>query len=140
MPYATLDHLTALCGERELIQLTDRAEPPSGQVDEDLVAEALVSASAEIDSYLAQAYTLPLGATPPFLKDICLDLARYRLYRDPTDEVKTRRKTAIEHLTNIAKGIAQIPGASGKAPAGRDDTVMTSGPGRRLSRDSMAGY
>lgn len=139
MPYATLDNLTALCGERELIQLTDRAEPPSGQVDAGLVDAALASASAEIDSYVGVVYALPLAETPAFLKDICADLARYRLYRDPTDEVVRRRKAAIDHLTNIAKGLALIPGATGKSPAGRDDSVQFNGPGRRLTRDSLAG-
>lgn len=140
MRYAALDNLIALCGERELIQLTDRAEPPTGQVDVDRVNEALDSASAEIDSFVGVLYALPLAETPPFLKDICADLARYRLYPDPTDIVVSRYKAAIERLTSIAKGVSLIPGASGKSLATRDDTVMTSGPARRLSRDSMAGY
>ena len=140
MLYATLDNLTVLCGERELIQLTDRADPPSGQVDDTLCLDALASASAEIDSHVGRAYQLPLAEIPPFLKDICLTLARFRLYRDPTDAVRDARKDAVKQLERIGDGLAQIPGASGKAPAGRDDGVQFSAPGRRFTRDSLEGF
>lgn len=138
--YATLDNLIALAGERELIQLTDRAEPPTGQVDVARVNEALDSASAEIDSFVGVLYALPLAETPPFLKDICVDLARYRLYPDPTDIVVNRYKAAIDRLTSIAKGVSLIPGASGKSPAARDDKVLTTGPARLMTRASLEGF
>lgn len=140
MTYATLADLTALCGERELIQLTDRAEPPSDQVDEALAEGALTSASQEIDSYVGAKYALPLTVVPQIFKDICCDLARYRLFRDPTDEVAKRRKTAIEHLQMIARGTAVIPGAAGVMPEGQDDVVMIGGGDRLFTRDSLRGF
>lgn len=139
MPYATLIDLTALCGERELIQLTDRGDTPSDELDATLIDAALRAASDEIDSYVGAVYRLPLAETPQLLKDLCCDIARYRLFKDPTDEVKGRRKTAIDHLVNIAKGVAKIPGATGGDPVGRADVVMTGGGNRIFSRSSMRG-
>lgn len=140
MTYATLTNLIGLVGERELIQLTDRAEPPTDQIDEGVALGALQAAADEIDSYVGAIYALPLAEPSQLLKDICLDLARYRLFKDPTDEVARRRKASIDHLVNISKGIAKIPGALGKDPVGRDGVVAMTGPGRRLTRDSMAGW
>lgn len=140
MRYAALDNMIVLCGERELIQLTDRAEPPSGQMDVALINRRLDTASTEIDAVLGVLYALPLVEIPSFLVDICCDIARYHLYPDPTDTVKSRYKAATERLASIGKGLMLIPGATGKSPAGRDDTVQFSGPDRRLTRDSLAGF
>ena len=73
--YATLDQLTERFGERMLVQLTDRASPPAGTVDADVVARALADTAAVIDGYLAGRYVLPLAQTPPLLADLALAIA-----------------------------------------------------------------
>ena len=60
MAYATLQDLISAFGERKLVQLTDRAEPPADLVDAQVAAEALGYADNLIDGYLAARYVLRL--------------------------------------------------------------------------------
>ena len=53
MTYATLDQLTDRYTERLLRQLTDRAAPPAGAIDAEVVDRALADTDAVIDGYLA---------------------------------------------------------------------------------------
>lgn len=61
MPYANLSGLTARYGQHMLVDLTDRALPPTGQIDVDVVQAALEDTDALIDGYLAGRYALPLA-------------------------------------------------------------------------------
>lgn len=117
MTYATLQDLQTLCGERELIQLTDRSDPPVDAIDEDIVQAALAWADGRINSYVAAAYTLPLVTNPPLLTDLACDLARFRLYKEAAPhEVKSRHDEALKMLQQIAGGRAKIPGVAGDEP------------------------
>jgi phage gp36-like protein len=139
--YATLANLQTLCGDEELIQLTDRAEPPAGLIDAVVVAAALVGASNEIDGYVAAQYQMPLVETPALLTDLACDIARYRLYKDAaTDQVRKRYEDAVKTLTNISKGLVKLPIATATAePAGRDGIMVIESEPRAFSRSSMRG-
>ncbi len=143
--YATLDHLKTLCGDEELIQLTDRAVPPSRQIDVVVVTAALVAATNEINGYVAAQYALPLASIPAQLTDLACDIARYRLYKEAaTDQVRKRYEDAVKTLTNIAKGIVKLPveaAPGGPAePAGRDGVMVIQSEERLFSRTSMKGW
>ena len=49
MTYATQAMLVKRFGERQLVQLTDRGEVPTGQIDADLVAQELANTDAVIN-------------------------------------------------------------------------------------------
>lgn len=142
--YADLDDLKTLCGDEELIQLTDRADPPSGEIDEVVTAAALLAATHVIDGYVAAQYQLPLSSTVPLLTDLACDIARYRLYKTAaTDQVRQRFEDAIKTLVAISKGLVKLPiadPAAGSAePAGRSDVMTIQSEERIFSRTSLRG-
>lgn len=70
-----------------------------------VVAKALVDAEAEVNSYVAVRYTLPLPSTPVLLTTAVCDIARFRLYNDrATDEVKYRYERQVKWLEHLAAG------------------------------------
>ena len=110
--YASTGDLELRFGEAELVALTDRSD--SGMYDDDFIGAAIADASAEIDSYIGARYALPLPGTPPLLRRLCCDIARYRLYDDsPTEAVSTLYQQAVRQLQAIAAGATQLtcPGA-----------------------------
>lgn len=113
MAYATVADLVTRYGEAELIDLTDRADPPVGVVDADVADGAIADASGEVDAYLGVRYALPVSPVPAHLLTAVCDIARYRLHGNRvTDEVRTRYEDAIRWLKDVAQGRALLPGAT----------------------------
>ena len=141
--YATLANLQTLCGDEELIQLTDRADPPSGEIDHVVVGAALTAAGHIIDGYVRAQYRLPLSSPVPMLTDLACDIARYRLYNTAaTEQVQKRFDDAIKMLVSISKGLIKLPVADDVVdgePAGRPGMVRTANEPRLFSRSSMRG-
>lgn len=107
MAYITKDLMIKLFGEKELIELTDRAS--AGVIDESVLDQAMATAEAEADSYLGVIYALPLPATPPSLQAFVADIARYHLYdAQPSELVNTKYENAVKWLTNVAKGVVSL--------------------------------
>lgn len=130
MAYATRDAMAARFGEGELIELTDRDQ--DGVVDEAALAEALEDASAEIDSYLAGRYAVPLAQAPRFLAGLCMDIARYRLCGSgtrSTDEINERYRNAIRFLEKVASGAVSIGpvAGTGTVPPADNPVIFNSG-------------
>lgn len=73
MTYCTQADLVREFGTEELVQLTDRADPPTGQIDAERVAQAIETATAEINVYLEGRYPLPLASTPTVLRRVAVD-------------------------------------------------------------------
>lgn len=118
MAYATQADLEERFGALELIQLTDRADPPAGTAAAETVTRALADASAEIDSHLAARYVLPLLETPERLRTCCCILARRYLYADrPSDAVDAEAKREREWLAALAAGRVALGVASALAAA-----------------------
>lgn len=116
--YATLADLEARFGAAEIVQLTDRADPPEGVADQAVADKALADADAEIDVYVGAKYALPLPAAPEVLRRVSCDIARYRLYEDrATDEVRRRHEDALGLLDKIARGVVSLGFAEPPAPA-----------------------
>lgn len=105
MPYATRQNMVDRFGEEELVQLTDRKDPPAGVIDDTVLTKAIDDASAMIDGYLQSRYTLPLANVPVTLVRTACDVARYYLYEDAfTDAVEQRYKDAVKFLTALTRG------------------------------------
>lgn len=141
LSYATQQNMVDRFGSDELIELTDRADPPAGLIDVTVVGLALADADAEIDSYISVRYALPLAATPARLIKVACDIARKHLFKDqPLDEVIDNYKAAVAFLRDVSRGVAELD-VAGAEPAG--DTTgspqLSSGP-QMFTKDTMGGF
>lgn len=116
MTYAVKADMQAEFGDGELAQLCDRTNGTTLDAAADAVLNAaLQRATDEIDSYVAQRYTLPFASAPTRLKSICMDMARYVLYDARVPQaVKDRYDRAIAWLKDVAAGkaVVGVDGAS----------------------------
>jgi phage gp36-like protein len=111
MGYATQADLVTRYGERELIQVTDKAKPPTGDMDEAVVARALADADAEIDARIGIRYSVPLTVTPSIIGDSACRIARYKLHEDrATEKIRQDYEDALRFLADVAAGRANLPG------------------------------
>lgn len=105
--YATAADLIERFGQQEIEVLapTDTA----GVIDSAKVELAIKDASAEINSYLANRYPVPVQDQSNVLVAACCDLARYTLYSiQPTEEVTQRYQQRVAWLRDIAQGRAHL--------------------------------
>ena len=139
--YATQQDLIDRFGQEELVELTDRADPPAGLVDATVVARALADADAVIDGYVGARYDLPLASTPALLANLAADIARYKLYDEaPPEAVENRHKNALAMLRDIAAGRAKLD-IAGEEPAGSTaGEPQIDAPDRLFTRDTMGGF
>ncbi len=125
MSYATAEELIAAVpdGATLVAQLTGTEEP-----DTDTIDRALADASAEIDSYLASRYPLPLETVPSVLRQKAVDIAVYRMMTlrpmGAIDDARERYKDAISWLKLLAEGKVSLgvpsnePGAEADSSGG----------------------
>ena len=140
MAYAVLADLVERFSQRELIQLTDRSDPPADAIDPTVAQSALDAAGSVVDGYVGAKYALPLITFPVLLTDVACDIARYRLYADQAPEiVSDRYKEALRTLRDISAGNIKID-VAGAEPPSRAPVIVTSGPVRTFSRDTLSGY
>lgn len=127
MPYATLAQLTDRYGAQMLVNLTDRAEIATGEIDEAVIDRALADTDAFIDGFLAGRYVLPLAVTPPLLADLAQVIAIWKLHTHaPDPKIEADYKDARKTLEGIARGDVRLP-VAGVEPAG------TGGSGARIT-------
>lgn len=141
MSYATQTDMVLAFGDEELIQLTDRAQPPVGAIDASVLARALSAADGLANNYLALRYTVPLTSVPAVLVEACCDIARYELTRGPnlraTEEIEKRYTQRVAWLRDVARGLATLgEAAASVAPSSAGLPEMTSG-GRVFGRDAF---
>lgn len=118
MTYATLQDLIDRFGEDELIQLTDRAMPPSGAIDAGVVERVLGDADQLIDGFVGSRYAVPLNPPPDLVRRIGCDVARFYLFTDqPTETVKDAYKEAVRLLERIQAGALTLQAAGVVSPA-----------------------
>lgn len=139
--YASQDDLVGRFGEPELIQLTDRADPPAGAIDATVVAKALADADELINGYLAGGgVALPLASTPEIVKRLACDVARYFLSAaQPTETVRQNYEDALKTLRMIADGTMKLQ-VAGAVADGNESLAEISGEDRRLSRTTLKGF
>lgn len=140
MSYATQADMVLAFGDEELIQLTDRAQPPVGAIDASVLARALSAADGLANNYLAVRYTVPLASVPAVLVEACCDIARYELARGPslraTEEIEKRYNQRVAWLKDLSRGHATLgEAASSATPSTAGLPEMTSG-GRIFAREN----
>ena len=136
MPYATAQDIIDRYGNDTLLMLTDRDN--DDQVDTQVIEQAVADATAEIDTYVAAKYTLPLPTIPSVLVRLCVDISIYRLSATAdmvTEEKRQRYEDAIALLRRIAKGEVSL-GISQPAPTSNGKVHMVSKP-KRFGRSRL---
>ncbi len=107
MPYCTNEDIKMHLLSTDLVNLTDDAG--TGEVDDDVVAEAIGDADALIDSHLRGAYSVPLDPVPRIIRKISVTLAVCELYDRHKgvlvpEPVQKSRETMLALLQSLAKG------------------------------------
>lgn len=137
MSYATPQDMIDEFGIREMQSIGD--PDGTGVIDTVRLQNALDKASEQIDFSAGQRCALPLVIASPaaatFLRQLCLDIARYRLTGSSgitaTEEVKDRYKEADAKLERIASGkilLCEQTGAGGiGGPQGLSPENLTAG-------------
>ncbi len=140
MAYATQQDVIDRYGEEELLTASDRDN--DGNIDTVAVSRALDDASAEIDSYLVERYTLPLAApVPARLVEICGAIAVYKLSNASgpnTEEKRLRYEDALKWLSKVALGEVGLGDAGAEGSADTPSVSMTAQP-RLFTRDTQGG-
>lgn len=108
MAYCSLEDITGVIPERELIMLTDDMVPPIA-VNQVVVDQAIASAGTLINGYIGARYSIPLATVPELVKSIALDITVYKIYLRrkkgmPSDAVKTGYDDAMKQLRDIQSG------------------------------------
>jgi len=144
MPYAAQQDLVDRFGAAEIIQLSDRADPPAGAIDAIVVGKALTDADELINGYLAGRYAVPVAApVPAVLLALACDIARYRLHiHEPPEMVRKNYEDAIRRLKDIADGtlVLQVAGVEAAQTSPASNAVEYAGPERVFSNDSLSGF
>lgn len=141
MTYATQAELVERFGEDMLIDLTDRADPPTETIDADVVAKALADADAAIDGYLLGRYVLPLASTPALLNDLAKAIAIYKLHRDTTSEkIRNDYMDALKTLTLISNGTMRLNVAGVEPESSGANGVRTTDRPRDFTPDNLKGF
>jgi len=138
--YCTKQGMIDRFGQEELVQLTDRSNPPADIIDDTVLNRALDDADSVINGYLSARYTLPLATVPTSLSRYAADIARFFLYDDSaTERVEKAYDKAISFLKDVSRGIASV-GAdqAGEKPVDSNQAQMVSG-GRIFSRENTRG-
>lgn len=118
MIYASKAAMVARFGNREITELTDRADPPANIIDDDNLGIGMSDADAMISQALLTAglTVVPTAVAPAVLVSIACDIARFRLSNLPivprgeTHPVERRYNLAVAQLTAIAEGRMDVPG------------------------------
>ncbi|KFB93026.1 gp36 family Mu-like phage protein [Trabulsiella guamensis ATCC 49490] len=141
--YVTRDDLLATDAERVWNMALDKE---TQQLDEAKIQRATDDADAEINSFLAKRYRLPLElpSLPSPLRRAAVSIAFYWLSeRDNqiTDEIQKRYDEALRTLREIANGTRDL-GLSSDTPVGETDNgrlIIVSDNRRLFTRNRLKG-
>lgn len=129
MSYATIPELIARMGVKlyELLNVADGADISANAP----LLSAIADANAEVDSYLAGQYALPLPTVPAQLVGYACDIARYKLIAATRIDILTEAdqsafRDAVRYLRDISKGEARLtaPGAEAFTAAGQSEIAV----------------
>ncbi|QDY99065.1 DUF1320 domain-containing protein [Nitratireductor mangrovi] len=140
MSYVVKQGMIDRFGERELVQLTDRANKPPTTIDDDVLDEAMSDAADLIDGYLAKLYTLPLTVVPGILTRMAADIARYYLHGKSADKdgaVHRAYQEAMTWLKDVAAGRIQLEAEGVLPEQSGGGSVRAKASDRVFTRDSL---
>ncbi|MEM7668984.1 MAG: DUF1320 domain-containing protein [Pseudomonadota bacterium] len=141
MPYTSLADLTDRFGESLLIQLTDRGEVATDQIDVSVIDRAIVDTDALIDGYVAKRYALPMAQTPALIATLALDIAIYKLHvYQPNEKIEADYKAAMRSLEAISAGSITLPIDGVEAPGSGSSGARLTDRERPLTEQSLKGF
>lgn len=109
MPYVTKANMIARFSEAEIIQRTDRAEPPLEAIDDSVLNGAMTRADAYADDALRGRYAVPVAAPSLTLVTFAENLARRYLYDDGMSQaVKDGYEEAIAWFAGVSRGTIKL--------------------------------
>lgn len=107
----------------------DELEQRESMLPAGAVEGALADADAEIDSYLATRYTLPLASVPSLLKRLACAIARYSLLGDAaSDRARADYEDARRMLAGLANGSVTLGLATAVAGTPTPGTITIDTP------------
>jgi len=143
MAYCSRQDLVDRIGEDLLKDLTDRES--TGAINEERATQAMEDASAEIDSYAQERYTVPLSPVTRMVQSVAVDIAIYRLFLGRGYDAASadgawaaQYRNAVAWLKSLAKGEAAIGAASPAEQGGQPSAVIA--PDRVFDRETMKGF
>ena len=141
MTYASQAQLEARYGTKLLVQLTDRGQPATGQIDAEAIERALVDTDATIDGYLAARYRLPVASVPKLLVDVAEAVAIYKLHRKAPDEkIAADYRDAIRTLQDLAAGRQRLDLDGIEPEAGPGAGTASTGAPRVFTAENLRGF
>ena len=147
MPYITNSDIETRVGSAAYVQLAD--DDGDGAADTAVVDEIRLAAEAEVDSYLARRFAVPVDVSvhpelAAVLASVTLDLAEYRLRqrRPPVPNTAVdRHEHAIAWLSAVADGVIQLPALTPLPDTRSRGTLGAAfGEPRVLSRDELSSH
>ncbi len=135
--FCTKQELIDTYGTEALIELTDRATPETGVIDDDVLETAIADASATVDAYIIGRYAPAAARAAVVLRSHAKAIAFYKLHRNNYDD-ETRRayEDALAFLKSVSSGAAHLA-VDGVQPASAPADARVEAPPRMFSRDSM---
>lgn len=133
--FCTVNDLITAFGEAEIIRVSDRSRPKTGQIDQTVVDKAISDATSEINMYLEGRNLLPVTTVPPVLVRIACDIARYYLYQNPDESVEKRYFARKADLLKVADGRLSLGLDAEGDPVDPQDTVLWVSGDNRFSND-----
>ncbi len=149
MAYCTKADISEQLDADILIQLTD--DDDLGTVDDARVTRAIADADAEIDSYCATKFDVPLSPVSDVIRKYSVDIAIYNLYARrmavPEDRQK-RYDNAIRFLRDVSTGKATLgadaptPDSDGgpEATTTKSDRIFSTGKDSDSSTGTLDNY
>ena len=141
MALTTKEALISRFGERDLIQLTDRNDPPEGCIDDVVLNKAIEDASELVLSYLRARYDVSeLSESPaPPMDTYVQDIVLWLLTKKPTSWIQTRYDSAMDWLKRVSRGEVTLGlNSLGNAPSMPGSTIYHS-PDDRTSDQRLKG-
>lgn len=140
MSYATQQNMIDRFGQREIIQLTDKSNPPTGAISVTVLEQALGDADAMINGYVSTRYALPMTDVPQQIVRIACDLARYFLDKKPSEEIKLRYDQAVAWLRDVSAGRVNLGVAITQTTPAQSGGPQTTGSTRVFDVDTLEDY
>ena len=140
MRYVSQEDLRRVIPERTLIQLSND-DPAAVQPDWRNVEQVVAASEELIDGFLRARYTLPLSPVPTMIREMVVNMARYRLYaRRPEGNalpktVKDQNASALAVLEMIQMGKVTLGGALDAKPTPEAGAMRVGHGGERFAQE-----
>jgi phage gp36-like protein len=127
-------------GDQALIDLTDHIEPYTNTIVDPVLNAAILDATAQVTSFIAGRYRLPLASTPNALKRPVATIVYYILHKTRvTDDARKEYEDALRYLSQISRGEVRLD-IEGQEPSSAPADARVEGPEGIFSRESLKGY